>query len=99
MDQNNNIITIIPFNLVCSSNLKSKNILNITNYTNNDPIYVIHNDLVCQKHEVLPYLNNLKLNDFNIEKLSEKEFCKKFFTRDAGSGLYKTVEYEAQSKP
>ena len=78
------MITMIPFNLKCTSQELSKNILTIANYSNNQGIYLIYNDLVCKKYNMLPYLNNLQLKDFNIEKLDEKTFCQKFFTRDAG---------------
>jgi len=77
-------ITVIPFNLKCSSEKLSLNKLDLTNYTDNQPIYQIYNDELCKKYSVLPYLNNFSLNDFNIEKLSEQKFCQTFFTRILG---------------
>ncbi|MCX6791865.1 MAG: hypothetical protein NT149_02405 [Candidatus Gottesmanbacteria bacterium] len=84
ISMNDSIITIIPFNLKCTTQKLSTNILTITNYTDNQGIYVIYNDLVCQKYSHAPYLNNIQLKDLDIEKLNEEAFCQKFFTRDAG---------------
>lgn len=77
-------ITVIPFNLKCTNAKLSANILDITNYTNNQPIYVIYNDELCKKYDILPYMNNFSLSDFNIEKLSTQTFCQTFFTRTLG---------------
>jgi 4-amino-4-deoxy-L-arabinose transferase-like glycosyltransferase len=81
---NKSIITIIPFNLKCTNKKISRNIISIANYTDNQPIYLIYNDQVCKKYNLLPYLNNLQLKDFDIEKLNVETFCQKFFTRDVG---------------
>jgi hypothetical protein len=78
------IITIIPFKLDCTKEALSRNILSVTNYTDNQPVYLIYNDQVCKNYPSLAYMNNFKLSDFNIEKLTEGRFCEKFFTRDAG---------------
>ncbi len=78
------VITVIPYNLKCTNQKLSKNIVSITDYTGSKPIYLIYNDLLCQKYKLLPYLNNLQLKDFAIENLNEQAFCQKFFTRDVG---------------
>jgi len=90
------LITIIPFNLKCTEHKLSKNILTIANYTDNQGIYLIYNDLICQKYNILPYLNNLQLKDFNIEKLNEETFCQKFFIRDAG---YNSINSTSSAVP
>jgi 4-amino-4-deoxy-L-arabinose transferase-like glycosyltransferase len=77
-------ITVIPFNLKCTSEKISLNRLDLTDYTNNQPIYQIYNDQLCKRYSILPYLNNFSLSDFNIEKLNEQEFCQTFFTRTLG---------------
>jgi len=77
-------ITVIPFNLKCTSAELSMNVANVTNYTNNQPIYEIYNDKLCQKYAILPYLSNFSLHNFDVEKLSEQEFCQTFFTRTLG---------------
>jgi len=76
------IITIIPFNLKCTENSFSKNALRLTNYTDNQELYLIYNDKICENYNVLSYIDNLGLSDFNIEGMSEKRFCEKFFTKD-----------------
>lgn len=77
-------ITVIPFNLKCSSEKLSLNRLDLTNYTDNQPIYQIYNDELCKRYSVLPYLSNFSMSDFNIEKLNERKFCQTFFTRTLG---------------
>jgi len=81
MKLDKNEITVMPFNLKCTNKMLSENIINITNFTDNKPIYVIYNDDVCKNYVLLPRLSNITLNDLNIEKLNEKQFCQKFFTR------------------
>lgn len=84
INMNPSEITLIPFNQKCTDQKLSNNILTIANYANNQGIYLIYNDLVCKQYNILPYLNNLQLKDFDIEHLDEETFCQKFFTRDAG---------------
>jgi 4-amino-4-deoxy-L-arabinose transferase-like glycosyltransferase len=79
-----NTITVIPFNLSCIDQKLPITYTSITDISNNQPIYQIYNDKICSKYNLLPYLYNIQLQDFNIENLSEKRFCEKFFTRDAG---------------
>lgn len=81
------LITVIPFNLICTENALSKNILTITNYTDNQPIYHIYNDHECDGYSSLAYLNDLKISDFDIENLDQQRFCEKFFTRNAGYNI------------
>jgi hypothetical protein len=83
-DTNENLITVIPFKLTCTKEKLSDNLLSITDYSNNQPIYNIYNDQVCNGYTNDPYLHNFTINDFAIEQMSEKEFCTKFFTRQAG---------------
>lgn len=40
--------------------------------------FVIYNDLVCKGASLRTYPSNFKMSDFDIEKLSDKQFCEKF---------------------
>lgn len=44
-------------------------------------IYKIYNDRICSKYNLKPYPGGLKISDFSIEKLSEKDFCETFISR------------------
>jgi hypothetical protein len=95
INMNDSIITIIPFNMKCTTQKLSKNILTIANYTDNQGIYVIYNDLVCQKYDHKAYLSGFQLQDFDIENMNEEKFCRKFFTRDAGYNSTNSTGSEA----
>lgn len=41
--------------------------------------YYVYNDTLCKQYN-LPYYINIKTNTFNIESLSDQEFCQSFFT-------------------
>ena len=41
-------------------------------------VYAIYQDTMCNQHNLKPYISNLKLRDFAVEKLSEKDFCETF---------------------
>jgi hypothetical protein len=77
------VTAIIPFNLLCIPKKPLNQVLNVTNYVTNQPMYVIYNDKLCRNFPVAPYLDTLTLHDFNIETMGEKEFCQTFFTRDS----------------
>jgi len=77
------VTTIIPFNFVCIPKKSMSEVLNITNYVTNQPMYVIYNDSVCKNYPVSPFLHSVTLGDFNIESMSEQDFCRTFFTRDS----------------
>jgi hypothetical protein len=57
---------------------KQDGALNIVQLSDSGARYYIYNDKLCSKYELPQYVSNLKLADFNIEKLSTQEFCQTF---------------------
>lgn len=43
-------------------------------------IYGVLDNNVCRDHALSRYPNGIKIDDFEIEKMSEKTFCEKFIT-------------------
>jgi hypothetical protein len=78
---NDQIITIIPFGFYCPKLKIPTNILQITNFTDNQPIYTVYNDHVCNNYPYSDYMSDIKLADFDFSKIDEPRFCYKFFTR------------------
>ncbi|MCR4263950.1 MAG: hypothetical protein NUV98_04510 [Candidatus Roizmanbacteria bacterium] len=41
-------------------------------------VYAVYQDTLCNQHDLKPYISNLSMNDFSVEKLSPKDFCETF---------------------
>jgi 4-amino-4-deoxy-L-arabinose transferase-like glycosyltransferase len=54
------------------------NTVNVAQLKDSGKRYVIHHDRVCGQYNLPGYISNLKLSDFNIEKLTDKKFCETF---------------------
>jgi hypothetical protein len=54
---------------------------NISRLSDAGTMYAIYNDTVCSSYGLHRYPSNIKLNDFNVEKLTDKKFCETFITR------------------
>lgn len=50
----------------------------IAQLVDSGPSYNIYNDKICSKYGLPHYITNIKLSDFNVESLSEEEYCKTF---------------------
>lgn len=73
-----NTVTIIDDK--CSeSNIKSDH-LSIAQLKDGGEVWKVFNDKVCLGASLNRYAQGLTLNDFNIEKLSNKDFCHGFIT-------------------
>lgn len=65
----------------CSNIPSSHKDLVIARLEDSGRIFTIHNDIVCSRYSIGPYIKEISFSDLNVEKLSEKFFCEKFIIR------------------
>ncbi len=53
----------------------------ITQALDSGEVYRLYNDSVCSRFNLKPYISDLKLSDFSIEKVAASRFCEAFITR------------------
>lgn len=70
---------VSPSGTNCLTLPKGDNLL-IAKLSDGGGIYSIYNDTICRKYKLSRYPQNITLEDFEIENLSEKKFCEKFIT-------------------
>lgn len=70
-------ILVIAHDAGC--NLDEKR-LTIPQLSDGGTLYNIYNDRTCSRYQLGKYPKSIKLDDFNVENLSEKNFCERFIT-------------------
>jgi len=55
--------------------------ISIARLNDGGELYKIYNDQICSSYSLNRYPQNIKLSDYAIEKLSQKEFCETYITR------------------
>lgn len=75
-----NALVIFESGFKCENVPSYKKYLNIPLLSDGGEILRILNDKTCSKYKLNRYPQGLKLADFEIEKLGEKDFCQKFIT-------------------
>jgi hypothetical protein len=53
----------------------------ITTLTDGGENYIIEEDRICNKYALKRYPQNITFADFNIERLSEKQFCETYISQ------------------
>ena len=76
--------TIIMYNACTKMKPKNKDkqvsAVSISQLKDSGTVLKIYNDTVCQKYKLNNYPANITFSDFDVEKLSNKEFCTKFIS-------------------
>jgi hypothetical protein len=67
---------IVASDLKCS--IQNNRVLDIDQLSDAGTVLRIYNDSICGKYELSSYPNNIQFFDFNVEKLSQSQFCQKF---------------------
>lgn len=78
MPQNNSVV-IVRHDKCPDFSAGGKKLL-IASLADTGEIYSIYDDYVCSKYNLSSYPRDLSYSDFNVEKLSEKDFCEKFIS-------------------
>lgn len=71
---------IIIVNTGCKDVQIEKETLTIPRLSDGGAVFTIHHDALCSQYALKRYPDGLKLKDFAIEVLSEKQFCESFIT-------------------
>ncbi|MCL5438765.1 MAG: glycosyltransferase family 39 protein [Patescibacteria group bacterium] len=75
-----NSIIIAEPDSKCATLSKFNHPLSISRLADGGTIYKIYNDDICSKYKLERYPSSISLNDLQIEKLSEKQFCETFIS-------------------
>ncbi|HMS22842.1 MAG TPA: glycosyltransferase family 39 protein [Candidatus Levybacteria bacterium] len=75
-NKNHKGILIIDVN--CGIKLKNATPILLPQLKDSGGLYLIYNDAICKNVELGTYIQNLKISDFGVEKLSNSSFCKAY---------------------
>jgi len=69
---------VIVYDKICAAYLHDVKHIKIVQLSDSGEVYAIYHDNVCTDVQLKPYIANLTLADFAIEKMSRRTFCQTF---------------------